>query len=505
MGDWTAEAQAAIDMCASWASNVPQAICADLFLFGSAIYKAGEQFDPLSSDLDIIAVFSSATSPGDRVKCLLELLQAKQRLELSLIPTLGRAMCDEPAVSVVPVTRFEIMANIHKSGARRFFDKNTFFSLRDGQIALGLADAATLMIPDENRSALEYVQGVRSKYLSRAANLTGGLSSYAGSDPMPKALLRFAAQLSRGAVDGEWYDTRHGLELMFDKLRERRLEDEDLQTLFDLISVRRGGRGSKRSLTNVDQLLLSELLFDIASDVKADDVAVWEIRFSRASGLTPADETRIKSLIGRLVPDGSVIDIRSGSLIIRLRSSLSSLKLINRLSKLDVLSALFDVDAVELATLDVQINAATASFPRDREQQLLDLISAWRPKGGLRERLLGDSLYEWLSSVELHRPHDRDFLMFRDIPIEHSGRQLRPDFVISWKEDGDVDLVALELKQLRSRREFVQTAERLLDMPFRVYLVIVASKELVESVNDDIKRLGRTVGKLKVITVLYGG
>ena len=64
MGDWTAEAQAAIDLCTSWAHSVPQSVCADLFLFGSAIYKAGEQFDPLSSDLDIIVVISSAFGLG---------------------------------------------------------------------------------------------------------------------------------------------------------------------------------------------------------------------------------------------------------------------------------------------------------------------------------------------------------------------------------------------------------------------------------------------------------
>ena len=436
----------------------------------------------------------------------MELSKAKQRLELSLIPTLGRATCGEPAVSVVPVTRFEIKANIHKSGARRFFDKNVFLNLRDGRIALGLDDAATLMVPDENRSALEYVQGVRSKYLSKAANLAGGLNSYNGADPMPKPLLRFAAQLSREAADGEWYDTRQGLELMFDKLRERRLESDDLQTLFDLISVRRGGRGSVRPLSDSDQLLLSELLFDIASDVKADDVVVWEIRFSQAQGLTPADESRIKSLISRLVPDGSVIDSRSGRLIVRLRSSLSSWNLFERLSDLSVLPALFDVEVVDLVSLDVPIGAATASYPRDREQQLLDHMSQWRPQGGLEGRLLEDSLYGWLSGGKLPQLRDDEgFVVLRDVYLGHTDRKFRPDFVIWWKEDGKVDLVAIELKKLKNRRQFVQIAERLLDVPFRIYFVVVGDEELVDSVRDDIERLSRTVGKLKVIAVTYKG
>ncbi len=112
----------------------------------------------------------------------------KASLETEIIPQLHRINCIGAGVSIVALTRFEVKANVHKSGARQFFDKNYFLDLQTGEERIALSDdAGTVTIPDKNRHALEYVQKIRNDYLGMAANGTGGLRDYSGSDPMPKA------------------------------------------------------------------------------------------------------------------------------------------------------------------------------------------------------------------------------------------------------------------------------------------------------------------------------
>lgn len=211
VGDWTAEAEPAVLLCQDWAKSVQAAAKVRLYLFGSAIYKGGEQFDRYTSDIDIVAVLPPELDPADRVDTLEELRKHKVQLELNMIPALERRTCDEAGVSLVPITPLELRTNVHKSGARRFFEKNFFLDLSSGAKRVGLPDAGVATLPDENRAALEYVQKVRNQYLGQSANLCGGLGPYSGADPMPKALLRFAAQLDPAAEEGEWYDTRRGL------------------------------------------------------------------------------------------------------------------------------------------------------------------------------------------------------------------------------------------------------------------------------------------------------
>ncbi|WP_206758130.1 hypothetical protein, partial [Rhizobium ruizarguesonis] len=57
MGEWTPEAEIAVQVCTRWAKSVRRKLNMDLFLFGSAIYDKGDQFDSQRSDLDLVAVF----------------------------------------------------------------------------------------------------------------------------------------------------------------------------------------------------------------------------------------------------------------------------------------------------------------------------------------------------------------------------------------------------------------------------------------------------------------
>ena len=225
MSDWYPDAEASINLCIRWTAestaDKPLNDCR-FYLFGSAIYLEGEQFDALRSDLDIVCVIPDGLSPVERLDLMQALKLRKAKLELDMIPQLQREVCDEPGVSIVALTPFEITANVHKSGARSFFDKNFFLDLTNGETRLGLEGAGDRAIADTRRQALEFCQKQRNEYLSVSANGTGGLPEYRGIDPMPKALMRCAAQIAPNLPEGAWYDTRHGLEHMFSLLNVRR-------------------------------------------------------------------------------------------------------------------------------------------------------------------------------------------------------------------------------------------------------------------------------------------
>ena len=138
--DWAPEAGAAIDLCKQWARQVSSAIPCKLYLFGSAIYEEGDQFDAKLSDLDIVVVFGEDLDVSGRVERLKKLRKFKLDLELRLLTTLHRANCVDPGVSVVPISKFELEANVHKSGVRRFFDRNIFLDLASEEQSVGLPD-----------------------------------------------------------------------------------------------------------------------------------------------------------------------------------------------------------------------------------------------------------------------------------------------------------------------------------------------------------------------------
>lgn len=258
------DARAAVELCEKWAAKVAEELPCELFIFGSAIYKDGEQFDRESSDLDIVLLFPEPTSAVARVAFLEQMKAYKATLELEMIPALSRISCTETGCSIVAVTAFELSANIHKSAARQFFTKNVFYDLIKKNQIVGIPTAGSRTLPDENRYAIEYVQKVRNNFLAISANLTGGLQCYEGADPLPKDLMRAATHVVE-VPDGEWYDTRHGLEALFADLKARQSENSQMQDLYDRVSIRRGGRGQRCNLSTSDQLLLTELLFDKAA------------------------------------------------------------------------------------------------------------------------------------------------------------------------------------------------------------------------------------------------
>jgi len=266
----TEGAKSAVALCEKWAAKVVAELPCELFLFGSAIYKQGEQFNNESSDLDIVVIFPEPTSAIARVSFLQRLGEHKAGLELDMIPALARTSCTVAGSSIVAITQFELKANIHKSGVRQFFTKSFFYDLIYKKQIDGLANAGTKALRDEDRYSIEYVQRVRNNFLARSANGSGGVSAYDGPDPLPKELMRMAAQRLDGLPYGESFDTRHGLDAISESLSARKAEGSEIKDLHKCVSVRRGARGKHPHLSPANQLLVNELLFDQASGENKD-------------------------------------------------------------------------------------------------------------------------------------------------------------------------------------------------------------------------------------------
>lgn len=495
MGNWTSEAQIAIDLCTDWANSVIEEVPVDLYLFGSAIYKGGEQFDPLTSDIDLVALLPEGVALEKRVAIVEALAQRKQDLELRMIPMLGRSDASEPGVSLVPLTTLEVTTNIHKSAVRSFFTRNFFLNLKTGDEALGLPGAGKCSLPDENRGALELVQKVRNRYLSRAANLSGGIPDFNGSDPMPKELLRAAALLDSGAGSGEWYDTRNGLELLAESLRARRTEDA-LKDLYDKVSKRRGGRGRHDSLRDRDQLLVAELLFDLASNVIVEPLVVWEIRISGKKYDT-ANVEELKSVISKLAPDALFIEAHAGSIVLRYSSPESRLTALRFLNEKRLLTSLLEATDVELRDVDTspRFVARDGQEPKDLQQTLLGLIGHWNPVGGNESELEHQLQLFLMSQIP---EIGSNILVHRQVVFKHRSGSVRLDLLISRAEE-EGQFVAIEIVNLRARSQFFRVLERSLDAHLPVIIVIFGEPKWQRLIEDTENSLLHTNGLVKLV------
>lgn len=505
MNEWTAEAEDAIRMCETWAAKVVAAMPCRLFLFGSAIYKGGEQFDHEHSDLDIACLLPEPNAALARLRALQSLHKHKEDLELEMVRALSRTTCIEPGVSIVTITELELHANIHKSGARSFFNKNFFYDLVTKQETLGIPLAGTRTMKDEHRQALEYVQKIRNQYLAVCANGTGGLGEYRGADPMPKALLRATAQLNPDAVEGEWYDTRLGLELMHSILRNRRTDDLVFMQLFDRVSIRRGGRGHKASLSSDDQLLLAEMLFDVAATVNTEEVATWEIRLSGGSALL--DDGKVMfAAVARLVPDAQLIGTRTGSVIMRFRSSASAYGVLVDLQKLGVLSTMLNVESAELARIDADPLFHEELRGGSREWQLIGHISNWRPQGAGSWIIEENEFAKYLQHITEADSLLKGVLIMRSVQAGGVEVPYEMDFLLSWADpDGRHERLGIDFSRLRSQSSFLHKISQLLPLGRPVILVAVGDAKLLEGLKPDIARLALLNANIRVVPVALPG
>lgn len=473
----TPSANAAISLCQGWAEKLEKDTKVESFLFGSAIYQEGIQFDPERSDLDIVCIIpEGVTTALARFELMAKLLSAKQELELSMIPRLGRTVCHEPGASIIPLTRIELRGDIHKSGVGDFFRVNAFMNLLTGDENFGMHGAGTVSLRPAAAQAMAYSQRIRNEYLSVAANGTGGLKPFDGHDPLPKSLLRAAAQISKYTRQGEHFDVRLGLEEIHRTLLERRSEDTAISKLFDTkVSVRRGGRGVHLPLDPDDQLLLSEILFDTASAIPHGTPVTWDMQVLDGD-CSSSEIDRIFGKVTIVCPGARLLGSWPASRSLRIASSEEAFELIKFLSDRGVLGEALGIGRTELTRTDGQVpSSRPIEYHDDRLAGVLRAIEDWTPRSKFDfdaevelRRVIG-------TAIKKHKLHGDGYSIQTNPRIEITPlKSANFDFIVTWFEGANVPRleVPIELKRFRGKSTVPQLLETYFDVGKTTVLVV---------------------------------
>jgi hypothetical protein len=506
MNDFYPDASKVIQLASQWVSSLegkqPLRKCR-FFLFGSAIYEQGEQFNRLLSDLDMVCLLPNGLEASERFELMQSLQECKHQLEMDLIPGLGRDNCSEPSASIVVVTEFEVLSNIHKSGARNFFDANFFLDLRSNSMQMSLLpNAGERDVSDASRQAFEYCQKIRSEYLSAAANKVGGIPVYAGASPLQKTLMRSAAQIAPVDREGQWYDTRLGLEHMRSILKNAKNRSPELAALDKKVSIRCGGNGTRGNLSADDQLLLAELLFDEASKTGSVESLNWYMRFSKVE--YSIEEAHV--LYGRIraiTPQVRLRGSEPGSVILRLTSPQAALNLYSKLFG-SILNELLKETVSEISIDEDEI-PTPADGIRGRFHTLVNLLRQWQPvfSTGWRniEKQFADELRDLLNRTpELAGWHIRNSIDFGHLEIPYNM-----DYLLEWlggEGAQDVSKIGIEVKYIQSKASFFHMASQVAQIGSPLILVFAAERETLENVERDIAQLERLKPNIAVIKFL---
>lgn len=287
-----------------------------MYLFGSLIYQNGQQFDRKHSDVDIVVIIPDNIKRAlDRCEWMKKFLFYKQELELNLLRLLERDNARTPIISVIPITKFELLADIHKSKVRNFYKDNSFLNLDDNSMLQGIPNAGSdNTINDPIRQVLEFIQDSRNKYLSVASvGDNKSLEWTNTNDPMPKPIMRNAAQLehlsAKAGIADERFDLNVGLSYIENYVFSRRFDDSKYYDLYFWICLRRGGRGNKEkanSLQPDNYLFLCEILFDLAIDLSFKQPTQDAISATNILSVTPDEDTAFP-VVFYIGDDGSML------------------------------------------------------------------------------------------------------------------------------------------------------------------------------------------------------
>lgn len=100
------------------------------------------------------------------------------------------------------------------------------------------------------------------------ADGTGGIDLFNGADPVPKDVMRYGAMAARlrkpEAEVGAEYDTQAGLDYLTNFLFDAKERNAAYARLHNWVSVRRGARGQVGPLTPADNILMAEIIWDLA-------------------------------------------------------------------------------------------------------------------------------------------------------------------------------------------------------------------------------------------------
>lgn len=270
---------------AKWAQEVKSQLGADkCYVFGSLIHRDGEQFDPISSDIDLVVIIpENIRSEVQIVEWLEKLKQYKQNLERDLFVLLRRNNPNEPIVSVLPVTQEELFFDIHKSKAPSFFSGNKFKCLFTNTVHDGIEGSNVKELDSQLiKQVIEFCQKNRNEFLSNTIHSDLSLLEWKSDDDvLPKPLMRYSAMISDEASDepDNKFDLQIGLDHLYNAVYVRRHEHSWFKEVHNWLSVKRRARGDNSKvdlLPQISHLFLSEVLFGLAKNLKETNIVRHE-------------------------------------------------------------------------------------------------------------------------------------------------------------------------------------------------------------------------------------
>jgi predicted nucleotidyltransferase len=267
-----------IECLKKWSQKTHGDLFLDFWVFGSIISGEGEQFIPERSDIDLaILLADSLEDELNRTQSCKALRDLKFKLEQELLKILSRTFATEPIVSIVLLTKIELVWDIHKSKVLRFF--RDAFHPGSCLNLLGNTDFPSINgitgREDERLSAviqaLEVTQKYRNEYLAISPNGSLKVQEHTSKEVFPKELARSSAQVcwaNKVADQQSKFDIPSGTSYLTDLLK-RKTEKNHNQVLKALEKKiqKRTYPSQYRDLPGLDDfdlLLLHELLFDQA-------------------------------------------------------------------------------------------------------------------------------------------------------------------------------------------------------------------------------------------------
>jgi hypothetical protein len=342
---------------------------------------------------------------------------------------------------------------------------------------------------------MEYVQKLRNEYLSIAANNTGGLAQYSGMDPMPKALLRMAAQLNPEAQDGEWYDTMLGLELLQYRLRQLRPQDILFRKLADCVSVRCGARGHERPLTAEDQLLLGEVLFDEALKLGVEEAVTFHIKLESPTYSRENVGDFFRKL-ARFAPGIRLTGHRPGSIILQVSAPQSTRELLEELQKQGALHIMLGVESASVIE-----HLEPAHEKQSRKAILSSLIKELKDDIPDDVPFTENQFIRHLKKKVSSDTRLKGCQFFQDLSVD-SIPSFKLDLLISWcNGDNTYERIGVEVMPARSSAALFDTLGKFSVLGQPVILVVLGGEQLVEDVGIDLKRYSEINSNIEVIGV----
>ena len=265
----------ALEKIRVWANRAKLHAALDVFVFGSLINGDGGAFNAKSSDVDFVLALREQEDFLSRSKRVQAISAKTETLELELLKLFGRQNAGEAIASFVVIEPTERENAIHKGNDGALLSMDRFVRVEKSVVNLTKrarvsqynTDPQFEALNKERLDAMRMAQGIRNSFLRQALNGTRKLGDHDADEPIPKEIMRRAAMVrwaEKSHPSSEREDLDVGLEYLHQAVRTMGGEDPAIVDLRAKITARRKGRSQSRALTATDQLILGELLFDLA-------------------------------------------------------------------------------------------------------------------------------------------------------------------------------------------------------------------------------------------------